>query len=148
MTDAGRLIIVSNRLPLVMNRGDDGWTAAPGDGGLVTALAPVLRDRGGTWIGWPGTTEPPGSELRESISSAVSETGYNLVPVFLDEREKKLYYHGTTTVFAKRILSEGFVCSPKKLQKATGFTAQVNLNEGLGRTHAWYTCDRNALEAR
>jgi dihydroflavonol-4-reductase len=48
----------------------------------------------------------------------------------------------------REILSEGFVCSPKKLQKATDFTAQVNLNEGLGRTHAWYTCDRNALEAR
>ena len=100
MTDAGRLIIVSNRLPLVMNRGDQGWAATPGTGGLVTALAPVLRHRGGTWIGWPGTTEPPGDEVREAIRSAVSETGYDLVPVFLDEREKKLYYQ----MFANEVI--------------------------------------------
>jgi len=47
----------------------------------------------------------------------------------------------------RELLSEGFVCSPRKLQQATDFTAQVTLNDGLGRTHAWYTRDRNALEA-
>jgi trehalose-6-phosphate synthase len=50
-----RLVIVSNRLSVVLERGPDGrWRARPGSGGLVTALAPVLRDRGGLWIGWPG----------------------------------------------------------------------------------------------
>ena len=36
------------------------------------------------------------------------------------------------------IMSEGFVCSPTKLLQTTGFSAQVPLSEGLGRTHAWY----------
>jgi trehalose 6-phosphate synthase len=56
-----RLIIVSNRLPVVLNREKDGkWSAVPGSEGFVTALAPVLRDRGGLWIGWLGTVEASG----------------------------------------------------------------------------------------
>ena len=33
------------------------WQVEPGSGGLVTALRPVLRNRGGRWIGWSGATE-------------------------------------------------------------------------------------------
>jgi len=59
-----RLIIVSNRLPVVLQK-EKGkrWKAVPGSGGLVTALAPVLRDRGGLWIGWPGTTQASDRQL-------------------------------------------------------------------------------------
>ncbi|HCU52790.1 MAG TPA: trehalose-6-phosphate synthase, partial [Gammaproteobacteria bacterium] len=53
----GRLVVVSNRLPVVLEQNaHHGWRAKPGSGGLVTALLPVLRDRGGMWIGWPGTS--------------------------------------------------------------------------------------------
>ena len=49
-----RLVIVSNRLPIVLEKDSEGrWRAKPGSGGLVTAMAPVLRHRGGLWIGWP-----------------------------------------------------------------------------------------------
>jgi trehalose-6-phosphate synthase len=51
-----RLVIVLNRLLVIMERGDEGWSGRQSSGGLVTALAPVLRNRGGTWIGWPGTS--------------------------------------------------------------------------------------------
>ena len=44
------LVIAANRLPLT--RSDDGWEASPG--GLVRALFPLLRESGGTWIGWTG----------------------------------------------------------------------------------------------
>jgi trehalose 6-phosphate synthase/phosphatase len=98
--DKGRLVIVSNRLPVIMERNDDGWKVEPGAGGLVTAMAPVLRDRGGVWIGWPGTTEPPTDDLRRAIAGAVADTGYQLVPVFLDEREKQLFYR----VFANEVV--------------------------------------------
>ena len=49
-----RLLVVSNRLPTVLEKRDSGWTLKPGSGGLVSALAPVLSHRGGVWIGWPG----------------------------------------------------------------------------------------------
>ena len=42
-----RFVAVSNRLPIVLERSEDGWTTKPGSGGLVTALAPVLSNRGG-----------------------------------------------------------------------------------------------------
>ena len=50
-----RLIVVSNRLPFALDSaGEDLWTVTPATGGLVSAVEPVLRERGGTWIGWPG----------------------------------------------------------------------------------------------
>ncbi|HRV09703.1 MAG TPA: hypothetical protein P5568_14685, partial [Acidobacteriota bacterium] len=52
-----KLVIVSNRLPFRLHRRKSGdWRFEPGAGGLVTALAPILRNRGGTWVGWPGVT--------------------------------------------------------------------------------------------
>ena len=52
------LVVVSNRLPFAILREEDGpWRIEPGSGGLVTALRPVLRNRGGRWIGWAGVTE-------------------------------------------------------------------------------------------
>src|SRR3712207_6000375 len=57
-TSKNRLIIASNRLPVVLTKVDDGqWRIEPGAGGLINALAPVLRDRGGIWVGWPGVVE-------------------------------------------------------------------------------------------
>jgi trehalose-6-phosphate synthase len=53
-----RLIIVSNRLPFTFVRDRTGESSIePGIGGLVTALAPVLEDRVGRWIGRTGSTE-------------------------------------------------------------------------------------------
>ena len=101
MNSDQRLVIASNRLPVVMRPGEGGqWRAEPGAGGLVTALAPVLRDRGGMWIGWPGATDPPTDALREAIAAAVDDTGYDLVPVFMDAHEKDLYYR----VFSNEVL--------------------------------------------
>src|SRR5947199_6217939 len=50
-----RLIVVSNRLPFALDStGEDLWTVTPATGGLVSAIEPVLRERGGTWIDCPG----------------------------------------------------------------------------------------------
>lgn len=89
-----RLVVVSNRLPYVLTRTDDGsWGLAPGSGGLVTALHPVLRDRGGTWIGWPGVTETV-PDLRRILRNAAREAGYAFEPVLLTADEMEKYYHG------------------------------------------------------
>ena len=52
---ANQLIVVANRLPVRMDESSGEWETSPG--GLVSALAPVLRERHGTWIGWPGTSD-------------------------------------------------------------------------------------------
>ena len=52
---AGRLLVVSNRLPLSIRKSKDGhWRSEPTSGGLQSAMAPILQRRGGVWIGWPG----------------------------------------------------------------------------------------------
>jgi trehalose 6-phosphate synthase/phosphatase len=87
-----RLVVVSNRLPVIMSKSSAGWRCNPGSGGLVTALAPVLRNRGGLWIGWPGTTEKEG--VAAALSEATNDTGYALVPVALTTKEVDQYYRG------------------------------------------------------
>jgi trehalose 6-phosphate synthase/phosphatase len=91
-----RLVVVSNRLPFVLKKAEDGeWTVQPGSGGLVTALAPVLRNRGGLWIGWTGATvEEGGDEQAALLTRATGRTGYQLRPVSLTAEEKASYYYG------------------------------------------------------
>ena len=88
-----RLVIVSNRLPIAPTRGDMGqWQVQPSPGGLVTALAPILSERGGLWIGWPGMLEKV--DLDELLAVASRDFGYILEPVSLTKEEINQYYFG------------------------------------------------------
>lgn len=94
-TREGRLITVSNRLPIVVARADDGeWQIEPGSGGLISALAPMLRDRGGVWIGWPGVVEEELANLGSLLARATEESGYALRPVLLTTNEHDKFYLG------------------------------------------------------
>jgi trehalose 6-phosphate synthase/phosphatase len=89
-----RLIVVSNRLPYVLEKQNgDRWVLNPGSGGLVTALLPVLRDRGGIWIGWSGINEEV-PDLDRIFREAGRDAGYALKPVSLTSDEVDKYYHG------------------------------------------------------
>ena len=51
-------VVVANRLPVDRVTGEDGattWRRSPG--GLVTALAPVMRAYDGAWVGWTGSPD-------------------------------------------------------------------------------------------
>ena len=89
------LVVVSNRLPIVVAAGNDGRAQLkPGAGGLVTALRPVLRDRGGTWVGWPGASEAQAPGLDEALGDSTGHSGYRLGPVWLSPEERDLFYCG------------------------------------------------------
>ncbi|MDH5536173.1 MAG: trehalose-6-phosphate synthase [Betaproteobacteria bacterium] len=89
-----RLIVVSNRLPFVFRRGKGGrWITERGAGGLVSALLPVLRDRGGSWVGWPGTADTKG-DLETAVAAAGGEVGFELKAVTLDAKAVDDFYHG------------------------------------------------------
>ncbi|MGB5985911.1 MAG: trehalose-6-phosphate synthase [Desulfobacterales bacterium] len=92
---AHRLVIVSNRLPIVLNQTPEGfWRVAPGSGGLVTAMAPILKDRGGLWIGWPGSTESEGMDFDALLAEATDGGGYTFKAVPLSRAEVEDYYYG------------------------------------------------------
>lgn len=89
-----RLLVVSNRLPMVLHRtGNGALTSRPGSGGLVTALLPVLRDRGGVWVGWPGITDH-GEDVEAALTRAAHKAGYRLAPVSLSAEDQSGFYHG------------------------------------------------------
>lgn len=55
MTGDNSFVIVANRLPVDRADTGSGWEISPG--GLVAALAPVLRHHDGCWVGWPGEAD-------------------------------------------------------------------------------------------
>jgi len=87
-----RLVVVSNRLPVaVQGKGQQARITA-GKGGLVTALAPVLRDRGGVWIGWSGAAGQTG--LEGPLRTFSEEAGYAMHTVDLTEEDIQGFYLG------------------------------------------------------
>lgn len=50
---SNRVVVVANRLPV--RRLADRWETSPG--GLVSAVAPILRERQGSWVGWTGVPD-------------------------------------------------------------------------------------------
>ena len=80
-------VVVANRLPVDLERQPDGterWKRSPG--GLVTALEPLLRNREGAWVGWPGV---PDADVGPLV-----QDGIQLYPVNLTVKEVEEYYEG------------------------------------------------------
>ena len=89
------LVVLSNRLPFTLALDDNGsWRVEPGSGGLVSALRPVLQDRGGTWIGWPGVTREELSNAGAVFAATRRHYGYDLVPVEISSTERDDFYYG------------------------------------------------------
>jgi trehalose 6-phosphate synthase len=85
--NGSEFVVVANRLPVdrvVGANGQSSWRRSPG--GLVTAIAPVMRRRSGAWIGWSGA---PDEDL-----GPFDEDGMSLVPVALSAEDVELYYEG------------------------------------------------------
>ena len=76
------IVVAANRLPVM--RTDHGWTSSPG--GLVRALLPMLRDTGGTWVGWTGNSD--------DHTDPFEVGGVELHPVPISAEEVELYYEG------------------------------------------------------
>lgn len=88
-----RLVVVSNRLPAALKKEGDEWTVQGGAGGLVTALAPVLKNRGGVWIGWSGASDPT-IDVDSLLADFSAKAGYELYTVPLTKEEVDGYYFG------------------------------------------------------
>ena len=99
MEQTTRLVVVSNRLPISLKRSEDSddLSVLPGSGGLVTAMAPILRNRGGKWIGWSGTfgeSEEDIERIQGVLDDYSEDAGYSLHSVPLTREEMRGYYYG------------------------------------------------------
>ncbi|AWN16863.1 Alpha,alpha-trehalose-phosphate synthase [UDP-forming] [Salinisphaera sp. LB1] len=88
--------MVSNRLPVSLERTEDNdWRAHPAAGGLVSALDPVMRRRGGVWVGWPGIADETTDTLRRVLDERRHAEGdYRLEPVALSAEDIAGFYEG------------------------------------------------------
>ncbi len=87
-------LVLANRLPVdaVREGGEHPrWRRSPG--GLVTAVLPIMRQRGGAWIGWHGQ--------RGTTPDPFDFDDIALHPVALNQREVDHYYEGysNTTIW-------------------------------------------------
>lgn len=87
----GKTIIISNRLPIKVQRQDDDLEFTPSEGGLATGLSTVFKSGKSKWIGWPGLYTKEEQEKRIINKKLHTE---NMLPVFLSEEEIRDYYEG------------------------------------------------------
>ena len=84
-------IIISNRLPIRIEKHGDELHFLPSEGGLATGLGTIYKKDHNYWIGWPGYI--PEDEAEAQLITDKLKT-LNLVPVFLTAEELEAYYEG------------------------------------------------------
>ncbi|MBM3933203.1 MAG: trehalose-6-phosphate synthase [SAR202 cluster bacterium] len=90
MTAAGRLVIVSNRLPSLQQPSDSGDAQSLPVGGLVSALSSALAHRKALWVGWSGEVSEKVASIRPAISDA---GGVTLAALDLSRGEINQFYN-------------------------------------------------------
>lgn len=89
------VIIVSNREPYIHNRTDTGIAVQTPASGLVSALEPVIRACGGTWIAHgSGTADRATVDENDRIAVPPAAPSYRLRRVWVTEEEQDGYYYG------------------------------------------------------
>lgn len=91
-----RIVVVSNREPCVHDLMPDGSIVARHPvSGLVTALDPVLRATGGTWVAHgSGSADRATVDHRDRLTISGAGADYTLRRVWLTRGEERGYYHG------------------------------------------------------
>lgn len=87
---ARRLINVSNRLPLKLEKKNDAWTFRSSEGGLATGLSSLMGSYRSFWIGWPGAVVS--DEQKPEIARYLFQKDF--CPVFLTQEEIDGFYEG------------------------------------------------------
>jgi len=88
----GHLIVVSNRLPITINKDSNGeYHFKMSSGGLVSALSGFKKSLNFTWIGWPGFFIP--LKDRPIVDKRLMEE-YSCQAVYLDDDVADRHYNG------------------------------------------------------
>uniref|UniRef100_Q07S54 Alpha,alpha-trehalose-phosphate synthase (UDP-forming) n=1 Tax=Rhodopseudomonas palustris (strain BisA53) TaxID=316055 RepID=Q07S54_RHOP5 len=89
------VIVVSNREPYIHNHIDGQIVLQTPASGLVSALEPVIRACGGTWIAHgSGSGDRETVDRHDKIAVPPSEPSYTLRRVWITDEEQDGYYYG------------------------------------------------------
>jgi trehalose 6-phosphate synthase len=92
----GRLLLVSNRLPITIKRSEEGsYDFSMSSGGLVSGLSGLSKSTKFQWYGWPGL-QVPGNEIGLLKDRLWKEHG--AVPIFMDDELADKHYNGFSSV--------------------------------------------------
>ena len=95
VSEGARLIVVSNREPWLHERVSDGIRAIRPVSGLTTAVEPIVRAAGGTWIAHgSGSADRFVVDANGKIGLPEGNPKYTLRRVWLSKREENGYYYG------------------------------------------------------
>lgn len=126
-------MIVSNRIPEVSLRraGSDGrkprYTRGSA-GGLVTAIYPALRERGGIWFGWSGKTI---GHKHSDVPKSVLVDNIDFLTLDLTESEVENYYSG----FSNRTLWPLMHSFPTKVRmRDEEFKSYIRVNRKFAQS--------------
>jgi len=86
-----KTIIVSNRLPVRIERQQNSYTFKPSEGGLATGLGSIYKEGNNIWIGWPGASFED-DETKKEITKGLMEE--SMRPVFLSPDDVEDFYLG------------------------------------------------------
>lgn len=88
-----KLIIVSNRLPISVSKGDTALQYTESIGGLTTGLSSFFENGDSLWIGWPGiTSDDTTVDEQHEIEEHLRGKDYH--PIFLSREEHQNFYYG------------------------------------------------------
>jgi trehalose 6-phosphate synthase len=89
------VIVVSNREPYIHNRGAKDIEIQLPASGLVSALEPVMRACGGTWIAHgSGSADAEVVDIQDHIRVPPEAPSYTLRRVWMSDEEQDEYYYG------------------------------------------------------
>jgi trehalose 6-phosphate synthase/phosphatase len=89
----GRILIVSNRLPIQITKNHSGFEVQPSTGGLATGVNSIHKKGNSAWIGWPGIyVRQSQAEERKRVEDVLGQEKY--IPVFLTPYDVTQYYEG------------------------------------------------------
>ncbi len=88
-----KFIIVSNRLPVKIEKQQNQWIFSPTSGGLATGLKSVHENGKSLWIGWPGISSNEINDKEyETLSKGLLEKKFK--PISLSNEEIDDFYLG------------------------------------------------------
>ncbi|MGZ3421170.1 MAG: bifunctional alpha,alpha-trehalose-phosphate synthase (UDP-forming)/trehalose-phosphatase, partial [Polyangiales bacterium] len=88
----GRLLIVSNRLPVTVRVDQGELVVARSAGGLATAMSGPHERMDSLWIGWPGDVSRMSEAHRREADARLAEL--HTLPVHLSQAQIARYYEG------------------------------------------------------
>ncbi len=89
------VFVVANREPYIHNHGEHGVELQTPASGLVSALEPVMRACGGTWIAHgSGSADRETVDSQDRIRVPPNNPEYTLKRIWISENEQDGYYYG------------------------------------------------------